>query len=656
MLIIAVIVGAVLGAAWGDGFGVVAGALLGWLGVRSLRQERQMAALEQSLQLLQAQRGALRAEAPATVAQNATDTTPTVSAFLPTADGGAAAASPVPAAAAPLPTANTAIDASSPVAADDGLWDSQPGSTWQQPGRTAEAAGIAPSRTPGALAALKGWLFGGNTIVKAGVGILFIGLAFLAKYASEHVQVPVELRLAGIAAVALVLLGIGWRLRLTRAGYAQVLQGGAVAVLYLTLFVAFRFYGVLALGPVFVLMVLVAALAAALAVMQDARSLAVIGALGGFATPLLVSSGGGNQVALFAYYLVLDLGIAAVAWHKTWRSLNLIGFVFTFVVGAAWGVMRYQDEHYLSSQAFLIAYFLLFNAILLMPARRLPADDAATPGRADAWVNGSLLFGLPTITFALQHGLVRHTAYGTALSALVLAAFYVLMARWMRSRPSLAVTFDASLAIAIVFLTLVIPFALDARSTAGAWALEGAGLVWLGFRQGRGLPRGFGYALLILAGVAMLWAHDHHGVPTALFNAYFFNALLAAAASLAAAFFVWRASAQASAATPTETEPNVQANAGVATTRSAWAAALARGEALAEPLLIAWASVWAVAGAGMQIDAFVKYPFTLAAWLLSFSAIALVCTALSARLAWPKVAVPALVHAPVLALGVLATA
>ena len=156
--------------------------------------------------------------------------------------------------------------------------------------------------------------------------------------------------------------------------------------------------------------------------------LAVIGALGGFATPLLVSTGSGNHVALFSYYLVLDLGIAAVAWHKTWRPLNLIGFVGTFVVGAAWGVTRYTDPHYLSSQGFLIAFFLLFNAILLMPARRLQATEGGGSQRTDGWVNGSLLFGLPAITFALQHGMLRNTEYGTALSALALAAFYVLMA------------------------------------------------------------------------------------------------------------------------------------------------------------------------------------------------------------------------------------
>src|SRR5678815_2242417 len=130
----------------------------------------------------------------------------------------------------------------------------------------------------------------------------------------------------------------------------RVLQGGAVAVLYLTLFAAFRYYDVLGAIPAFVLMVAVAALAAALAVLQDARSLAVVGALGGFATPLIVSTGSDNYVALFAYYFVLDLGIAAVAWSKTWRPLNLIGFAATFIVATAWGVLKYRPEDYATSQ------------------------------------------------------------------------------------------------------------------------------------------------------------------------------------------------------------------------------------------------------------------------------------------------------------------
>ncbi|HEY9068384.1 MAG TPA: DUF2339 domain-containing protein, partial [Burkholderiaceae bacterium] len=495
----------------------------------------------------------------------------------------------------------------------------------------------APRRDP--LAPIKAWLFGGNTIVKAGIAILFIGLAFLAKYASEHVHVPIEWRLASIGGVALALLAIGWRLRTRRAQYAQVLQGGAIAVLYLTLFAAFKFYNVLAVGPAFALMVVVAALAAALAVLQDARSLAVVGALGGFATPLLVSSGGGNYIALFSYYLVLDLGIALIAWHRTWRSLNLIGFAATFLVATAWGVLDYRPDRYASSQAFLIAFFVLFVAMMLMPARRAVAAPAATSDRGDGnglvqrvdtWVNGTLLFGLPTITFALQYGLVRNTEYGVALSALVLAAFYVLLATALRSRPRLALPFEGTLAVGTVFLSLVIPFALDARSTAGAWALEGAGLVWIGWRQARAISRVFGYVLLLLAGVAMLTGHERHGIPTQVFNAYLFSGLMAAAASLAAAYFVHR-----HAPRPATT---------------------ADGEAIAEPLLIGWGTLWLLAIAQLHIDTFVAAPWRLAAWLAVISAIAASYVGLAMRFDWRTIALPAIGHAPLLALATAMTA
>ncbi|HWI11930.1 MAG TPA: DUF2339 domain-containing protein, partial [Burkholderiaceae bacterium] len=319
---IAIVIGGVIGAAWADAaFGGVIGALAGWLSLRSWQHQRQIDALQQALVKLQA--GGARA--------------------APGAAPMPVRTAPVETAPAPRVPAAESAPVKAPIDAPTVASGVAPTVAVTAPSAPRTPVPVLPRPDP--LAPIKAWLFGGNTIVKAGVGILFIGLAFLAKYASEHVQVPVEFRLAGIGGVALVLLVLGWRLRTRRAQYAQILQGGAIAVLYLTLFAAFKFYNVLAVGPAFALMVVVAALAAALAVLQDARSLAVIGALGGFATPLLVSSGGGNQVALFGYYLVLDLGIAAVAWFRTWRSLNLIGFLFTFVVGTAWGVLDYSPAH-----------------------------------------------------------------------------------------------------------------------------------------------------------------------------------------------------------------------------------------------------------------------------------------------------------------------
>ena len=619
--LIAIFVGAVIGAAAsGGGFGLVVGAALGWLLVRVMRQQKEIDALRGSVEAYR--RVAAVAPAPLSADMpSPVQTTAMVSSPLPAepiVPAGFDVAPIVAIAAAPA-----LVMAPGVVRPPDELSSAGPDTVPMAEPPAAPVSprerGTPPPPSPSAWEPLRQWLVGGNTIVKAGVAILFVGLAFLAKYAAEHTQVPIELRLAAVGGVAIVLLGVGWRLRLARPGYAQVLQGGAVAVLYLTLFAAFRYYGVLAAGPAFGLMVAVAGLAAALAVLQDARSLAVVGALGGFATPLIVSTGSDNAAALFAYYFVLDAGIAAIAWFRTWRSLNLIGFVATFVVATAWGVLRYRSDAFAMSEGFLIAFFLLFVLIMLLPARRA---ITGSPHRSDTWVNSSLLFGLPTIVFALQYGLVRDTPFGTALSALALAGFYVLLASWMKKRPELGITFDASLAIATVFLTLVIPFALDERSTAGAWTLEAAGLVWIGFRQRRGLPRAFGYLLFLTAGVSMLFAHERFGVPQVVFNAYLFNGLMAAAAAIAAGYFVHRNLRQGGA--------------------------LANGEDVAEPLLVALATLWLASTAAVEISAFVGWRFTLSATLVAASAIALLYALLGARLDWPKIAWPALAHAPLL--------
>jgi len=625
VLLIAIIAGALVGAAASGESGALAGALFGWLILRSLRQQREIEALRKRPDVAApAVIERASADAPVGDAARVVEMAPAAPlepaiATPPLAASTAAAMAVEPVAAPAAPIANEITHSEAPQDA-----------AWERPSVVDGRARVAPPSD--VFAPLRQWFFGGNTIVKVGVGILFIGLAFLAKYAAEHARLPIELRLAAIGAAAIALLGFGWRLRLKRPDYAQVLQGGAVAVLYLTLFAAFRYYGVLDALPAFVLMVAVAALAAALAVLQDARALAVVGALGGFATPLIVSTGSSNHVALFTYYLVLDAGIALVAWSKTWRVLNLVGFAATFIVATAWGVLQYRPDDYATSQAFLIAFFLLFVVILVLPARRLArqaAEDSAPPRQRDAWVNSSLLFGLPTIGFALEYGLVRDTPYGAALAALALAAFYVVLATWMRRRPGLGITFEATLAIATVFLTLVIPFALDERSTAGAWTLEGAGLVWIGFRQRRGLPRVFGYLLLAIAAVSMLIGHLRHGAPTAILNVYLFNGLMAAAASLAAAFFVARARR---------------------------AGALGEGEDACEPLLIGFATAWLVVTAAIEIDAFTPLRFVIAASLAAASVVAVVYAALARRLDWNAIAWPPLAHVAIAFAFALVTA
>jgi uncharacterized membrane protein len=391
--------------------------------------------------------------------------------------------------------------------------------------------------TPAKPNPLIGWFTGANAFVRIGALIFFVGLVFLLNYAREHAQIPPELRIAGVALVAIALLVVGWRLRARRSEYALSLQGAGIAVLYLTIFAAMRLYGLISNEAAFLLLAAVAVFSAFLAIAQDSLALAVIGAGGGFLAPILASSGSGNHVVLFGYYLVLNLGIVAIAWFKAWRPLNVVGFVFTVLIGLAWGERHYTAELYASTQAFLIAFFLLYVVIAILFARasssRTLPSGSNGPG-SKAIVDGTIVFGAPLAAFGMQAGLMKGTELGLAFSSIAAAILYIALASVLHRRQSerwalLALSF---LSLGVVFATLAIPLALDARWTSAAWALEGAAIVWIGLKQNRPIARAFGLLLQIGAGVAYIEAYRRMPAGVPLADAPFIGAVLVGFAGL----------------------------------------------------------------------------------------------------------------------------
>lgn len=363
--------------------------------------------------------------------------------------------------------------------------------------------------------AARGWLLGGNTVARVGILLLFLGLAFLLRYASERVTLPIEFRYAGVALASFCLLVVGWRLRERRRTYGLLLQGGAVAVLYLTIFAAMHFHPLLPPGMGFALLIAVVVFSAILAVAQDSLVLAAAGAAGGFAAPILTSTGGEHHVALFSYFALLNGGILAVAWFKAWRPLNLIGFVGTLVIGFAWGLRSYRPEMFGTTEPYLVLFFLMYVSIAFLFARRVLGDATGAPPAHDRaalvkwaaqqadYLDGILLFGTPIIGFGLQYALIRDIEYGTAFSALALGLFYMLLAALLlrRTQWRYVALVEVYIALGAVFATLAVPLALDAYWTAAAWAVEGAGVYWIGVKQDRRFTRAF--AVLVQFGAAV---------------------------------------------------------------------------------------------------------------------------------------------------------
>ncbi len=378
------------------------------------------------------------------------------------------------------------------------------------------------------------WLTGGHTLARVGVVVLFFGVAFLLKYAADQGLLPIELRLAGAALGGIVLLGIGWRLRERRRTYGMILQGGGIGIVYLTVFAAVSMYELVPPMPGQILMVVLVALAAGLAVLQNAQGLALFAVVGGFLAPVLISRGG-SHVVLFTYYAILNAGILGMAWFRAWRALNLAGFLFTLVLGSLWGYRYYQPEFFSTTEPFLVLFFVFYVAVAILYAMRQPPD-------LKGYVDGTLVFGVPLVSAALQAALVRDFEYGLAISASVAGLFYVLLAAalWILGRESLRLLVEVFLSLGIAFGTLAIPFALDGQVTAAAWALEGAALVWIGVRQQRTLARLSGLGMQVAAGLAFLLATDVSGADVPVFNSLYLSGLMLAVGGGISAYHLYR--------------------------------------------------------------------------------------------------------------------
>lgn len=355
----------------------------------------------------------------------------------------------------------------------------------------------------------RAWLFGGNLVAKAGLLILFFGVSFLLKYAAARVSVPIELRLTGIVFADIGLLLWGWRIRESRPAISLPVQGAALGILMLVTFGAFRMYELIPGGLAFGLLFILTFFTCLLAVLQNAIWLAIFGIVGGFAAPILTSTGSGSHIGLFTYYALLNAGILAISLQRSWRLLNLLGFAFTFLIGTTWGVLRYAPENYLSVQGFLILFFVFYVLIATLYASRQAPQ-------LKHYVDGTLVFGTPLLAFGLQYGIVHDKPFGLAFSALALGGFYLglTLLLWQRRGNTLKLLVESFLALGIAFGTLAIPFALDGRWTSAAWALEGAAIVWVGLRQKQKLAWMFG--VLVQVGAWLSFVASVSGLQSAV--------------------------------------------------------------------------------------------------------------------------------------------
>jgi hypothetical protein len=209
---------------------------------------------------------------------------------------------------------------------------------------------------------------GENLISKIGIAILVIAIGFFVKYAIDQDWIGPAGR-AGIGVLCGgILIGLAHRLQKTYKAFSSVLVGGGIAVLYFSIALAYKEYGLFSQPVAFVIMLVITILAIMLSLLYNRQEVAIIALAGGFAVPFMVSNGSGNYVTLFTYLLLLNAGLLAIAYRKAWRLLNFIAFAATVLLFAGWlGTLPPGTPHrtFIGGLLFATIFYLLFLAVNL---------------------------------------------------------------------------------------------------------------------------------------------------------------------------------------------------------------------------------------------------------------------------------------------------
>jgi uncharacterized membrane protein len=399
----------------------------------------------------------------------------------------AAPSVPTPSVAAP-PTAQAAPIAVAPPSGTPAQPSQRPAVATPQPGRAAAPAGMDLERQ-----------IGGKWLNWIGIAALLVGTAFFLKYAFDNNWVgPLGRVTIGLLAGTALIVYSQWLFKKTYVYFSEGVAGLGAGVLFLSLYAAWSFYHLIPNLAAFAGMVAITAVLLGLALARDSQRIAVLALIGGFVTPLLVSTGTDAQIQLFGYLALLNAGLLWVAYVRNWRSLPL-AFLFSLMYFWSWYGTYYDPSKLALTLGFATLFFVEFATL---PALRALKTGTQYPEQVVLALLNTAWFVL-----ALHVMLFDQHRWLLTVDVVVLAIVYLGLASFApapKSGRPLARVLYAGLALTLV--TLAIPIRLAGAWITIGWAIEGAVLIWSGFSMDTRLLRAAGLTIFLFVAIRLVVA------------------------------------------------------------------------------------------------------------------------------------------------------
>lgn len=319
---------------------------------------------------------------------------------------------------------------------------------------------------------------GGKLLNRIGALALVIGMGFFLKYAFDNNWITEFMRVViGFTTGIGILLGGVRTHKKQYEIFAQGLFGAGISILYLSVFAAFNVYHLIAQTTGFVVMSGITITAFLVALTYDSITISILAWAGGFLTPFLLSTGEANEIGLFSYIALLDVGILAVAMKKSsWIVLEPLTLFATYLIFFLWHEQFYADEALTPTLIFITVFWGLFYVADLAKSLR---DDSSHPE-----IRQLVSFLNVTIYASYMYALINanhHDWMGATMLAICLIYFsnaWIISLRHGSNTRTLA----QNVLTATLLLILSTAIQYHGFTTVMFWSLEALVLVWCGVR------------------------------------------------------------------------------------------------------------------------------------------------------------------------------
>ncbi|HBG25796.1 MAG: hypothetical protein A2Y10_02120 [Planctomycetes bacterium GWF2_41_51] len=327
---------------------------------------------------------------------------------------------------------------------------------------------------------------GTKWVLILGVITLIFGTVFFLKYAYDNNMVGPLGRVIIVAFWGLVALAAGEITRKRGFGIvAKAVTALGFAMLYAADFSAYGFYKLIDSPPAFVIAIIITLAAMLYAVALDEIWMAILSLLGGYLTPVLVSTGENLPVPLFTYVLILSLGAMLCAYYRKWRAVNVIAFLGTFILYAGWFEKFFRSQIYSENQpprqlAIALGSLAVFFSIYLI----LPLFNGLVKKIKAQKEDVLLVLSNSTITFYFCWTIL-YSNYRTELAfcAVGLCIAHLILLNIVNRRCPDDINLRlVLLAAGLFFLTIAIPLYFKMYAVVLAWAAEAVVLAIIGLR------------------------------------------------------------------------------------------------------------------------------------------------------------------------------